>query len=54
MEEKIQEALDGAIEREKSHDEDEDEDEKENVLIETGSGESEVPTTIETESRNFS
>ena len=49
VEEKIQEALDGAIEREKSHDEDEDEDENRRRLIETGSGESEVPTTIETE-----
>ena len=49
VEEKIQEALDGAIEREKSHDEDEDEDEKRRRLIETGSGESVVPTTIETE-----
>ena len=33
VEEKIQEALDGAIEREKSHDEDEDEDEKRRRLV---------------------
>jgi len=40
VEEKIQEALGGALEREKSHDEEEDEDEKRRRLIETNGSDS--------------
>ena len=40
VEEKIQEALGGALEREKSHDEEEDEDEKRRRLIETDGSDS--------------
>ena len=49
VEEKIQEALGGALEREKSHDEEEDEDEKRRRLIETNGSDSATesePSTI--------